>query len=126
MFIPTLFLASALEATPPAVGYASMQPVRISSCALRSDPTTLTNLFAVRYSGADSVEISFTNEDVKPITSVAIDVSDGSLTRRVEDHGTFSSGVQIDHRFAAHEFALGDVTCSVQSVAYADGTSWHV
>ena len=123
--IPAIFLGTVLQASP-VVGYTGMQPVRISSCELKADPTTTTNAFAIRYSGADSVEISFVNHAVKPISLVSIDVTDGSVTSRVVDKGTFSNGVAIDHRFDARNFpsAFASVSCSVQSVLFADGTAW--
>ncbi len=129
MFIASIFMMAALEASgpPPALSYLDAPPVRISSCGLTADPTTTTNLFAIRTEGADSVEISFVNQNVKPVSLVAIDVTGGGITSRIEDRGTFSRGIEIDHRFQARDFpsAFASVSCSVRSVFFADGTNWN-
>jgi hypothetical protein len=54
-------------------------------------------------------------------------VSDGRTTSRIVDKGTFSSGVAIDHNFITPQFQddLGNVTCSVQAVAFTDGSTWQ-
>lgn len=128
MLIASLLLTGALQVAPAGqpVGYSSVQPVRISSCTLRPDPTTTTNAFAIRYEGADSAEISFVNQGVEPVSDITIEITQGSLTSMIEDRGLFSSGVQINHRFDARMFpnASAGVNCSVQSVLFADGTSW--
>jgi hypothetical protein len=58
---------------------------------------------------------------------VTFDVSDGRTTSRIVDKGTFSSGVAIDHNFITPQFQddLSNVTCSVQAVAFTDGSTWQ-
>ena len=129
MLFLSVFLAGTLEATQisPVLGYTSTQPVRVTSCALQPDPTTLTNLFSIRTSGAKSVSISFINEDPKPVASVSFDVTDGQRTSRIVDTGTFSSGVAINRQFDAGTFPNpnSSVTCTPESVSFADGTAWQ-
>ena len=129
MLFLSLFLAGALQITQtsPVVSYTSARPVDVKSCALEPDPTTLTNEFAIRASGAEWVSISFVNEDSKPVTSVSFDVTDGHKTSRLVDRGTFSSGVAINHLFDARQFpnANSSVTCTLDSVSFADGTEWE-
>ena len=129
MLFLSFFLAGALQITQtsPVVGYTSARPVDVKSCALQPDPTTLTNEFAIRTSGAEWVSISFVNEDSKPATSVSFDVSDGHKTSRIVDTGTFSSGTAINHRLNARDFpnANSSVTCTLDSVSFADGTEWQ-
>ena len=129
MLLPSIFLIASLQAPPasPGVAYSNSQPVRINSCSLTPDPTTTTNAFAIRKTGADAIRIAFVNQDVKPISAVSFDVTDDRVTTEIEDRGTFSGGVAIDHRFDARDFsnAFAGVTCTVEHVLFADGTNWN-
>ena len=129
MLFLSFFLAGALQTTQisPVVGYTSARPVDVKSCALEPDPTTLTNEFAIRASGAEWVSISFVNEGPKPVASISFDVTDGQRTSRIVDTGTFSSGVAINHQLDAPGFpnANSSVRCTLESVSFADGTAWQ-
>ncbi len=124
MFIESLLLTAALSS--PQTAYSATAPVRVASCALNFNPT-VPQPFGASTPGTESLAISFVNQDAKPISSVAFEVSDGSTTSRIVDKGTFSNGVEIDHNYAAPQFGinLSDVTCSIQSVAFADGSTWQ-
>ncbi|MGD0967663.1 MAG: hypothetical protein ABR949_05185 [Candidatus Aquilonibacter sp.] len=130
MFIAALALSAAVAATPVQYAYTGNSPVTVASCALEPAAPA----FSLPYygggsapGGAASTAISFENEAPATVSSVTFDVSDGRTTSRIVDKGTFSSGVAIDHNFITPQFQddLGNVTCSVQAVAFTDGSTWQ-
>jgi hypothetical protein len=124
MFIESLLLSAALSS--PQTAYTATAPVSVASCALNFTPN-IPQPFGASTPGTESLSISFVNQDSKSISSVAFNVSDGNTTSRIVDKGTFSNGVQINHEYAAPQFGadVSDVTCSIQSVAFADGSTWQ-
>jgi hypothetical protein len=125
----SLLLSAALAgspAQPQTEAYTGLDPIQIAACAITT-PVDVPAVFGIDTPNAGSVSISFVNQNSKPVSSVAFNVTNGRTTSRIVDAGTFSDGAVISHRFSAPAFtnALGDVTCSVQSVAFADGSTWE-
>jgi hypothetical protein len=124
MFIAPLALMAALNGAPASTAY-SNQPVQIADCSV-SQSASLANQpgFAAPY-GAN-LSISFVNTSPKTVESVTFGVNDGRSTSRIVDAGTFSSNVRIEHEFVTPQLIGNpDVACTVQSVAFSDGTTWQ-
>jgi hypothetical protein len=124
-----LLLSAALAAASPqpqTEAFTGQAPVAITACNLTT-PLNVPAAFGLDTPSAGSIAISFRNQNTKPIASVAFDVTSGVAKNRIVDMGTFSTGVEIDHRFSVPAFSntLGDVSCTVTSVAFADGTTWQ-
>ncbi len=99
-------------------------PVNIATCSV--DPivtqTTYGDTFTPEIAGAE-LHISFVNTGREPISSVAFAVNQDGKTSTILDRGTFSPGVAISHYWSG-DLEFKGVSCSVNSVLFADGTSW--
>jgi hypothetical protein len=72
-----------------------------------------------------SLAISYANRNEKTATSVTFNVTDGRSTEQVVDNGTFTNGALIQHAFSTPGFANdSNVRCTVDAVAFSDGSSW--
>jgi hypothetical protein len=95
MLVAPLLLSAALDGSPIAPNtqaYTGTDPVRVASCSL-SAPIAWPNTFGVPTltTATGTLAISFLNQNEKPISSVAFNVSDGRATSRIVDAGTFKS-----------------------------------
>ncbi len=123
MFTAPLLLIAALSGAPATTAYTAVAPIAISACTLQSE-LPQANFAGLDIPTVNAVAISFVNRNEKAISSVSFDVSDGRTTNRIVDTGTFSTGTAIDHSFSTP--SLSDaVSCSVRSVAFADGSTWQ-
>jgi len=128
MFIASLALSAAVATAPVQYAYTGTSPVSVASCSLEPAAPAISFPFGPpSVSGSASTAISFENEAPATVASVTFAVTDGRTTSQIVDKGTFSSGVSIDHSFITPEFQndVSDVTCSVQSVAFTDGSTWQ-
>ncbi len=128
MFIAALALSVAVSTAPTQSAYTGTEPIRVASCSLAPAAPDLSLPWgASALADSASTAISFVNEAPATVASVTFAVSDGRTTREIVDKGIFSSGVAIDHSFATPEFQsdLRDVSCSVKSVAFTDGSVWQ-
>jgi hypothetical protein len=110
---------------PFVLALAMSNPVSIAACSLDAE--------TVPESSGDSptqetigtlLSIRFANDSDKPISAVTFVVDDNGRPFTILDKGTFSPGVAISHFWNEGMIDFGDVSCSVTSVEYADGTSW--
>jgi hypothetical protein len=124
MLVAPLLLASTLVAQSSTQAYSSTVPVQVSACELSPSPVAVDAFDGIRAPGAGSLRVAFVNRSAKTISSVQFAVSDGQATANVVDAGTFSRDITIDHTFIAPALS-SDVSCSVQSIAFADGTTWQ-
>jgi hypothetical protein len=127
MFIAPLLLAAGLNpAQPSTEAYTGVEPVQVAACSVaQQGGTTPGSDFGPLVPSIGSLNISFVDRDPKPVTRVEFAVSDGSTTIPVIDEGNFSSGVAINHNFQEPALSGGDVSCTVRSVAFADGSTWQ-
>jgi hypothetical protein len=128
MLITSLALTAAMAAAPTQSAYTGIQPIAVASCALEPGTPDLSLPYGLpSLSGDALIAISFMNEAPATVGSVTFDVSDGRTTSQIVDKGTFSRGVAIDHSYDTPQFQNGanDLTCSVKSVAFADGSLWQ-
>ncbi len=105
------------------IGLTMTNPIDIPTCAV--DPIVAqtsgdTNTSEVI--GAQ-IRVTFVNHGSKPISSVAFAVDQDGTTSTIVEKGTFSPGVAISRYWRAGR-NLQDVSCSVNSVLFADGTAW--
>ncbi len=72
------------------------------------------------------VEVKFVNTGAVRATAVSFVLTNGDVTQRIVDNGTFRPGVPIQHTFAVRNLnALVDGGYSIAEVEFADGTVWH-
>jgi hypothetical protein len=69
--------------------------------------------------------ISFVNAGNVPATTIAFTVRNGNDTETIVDTGTFSPGTSITHDFEVGPAFGAASSVEVQSVFFADGTSWQ-
>ena len=128
MFIAALALAATVAAAPVQTAYTGSEPVRVASCSLTPAAPAIPMPYGPfsTPTGA-STAISFVNQAPATVSAVTFVVSDGRTTSQIVDKGTFSSGIAIDHSFITPEFQndVSNVTCSVKSVAFTDGSLWQ-
>ena len=132
MFIASLALSAAVATAPAQAAYTGIEPVRVAVVRTRARRSRAIDLPYGLFNRAQRVietAISFVNDRLRPlIASVTFDVTDGRTKQPDRRQGTFSNGVAIEpSRFVTPEFgnALSDVTCTVKSVAFADGSIWQ-
>ena len=70
------------------------------------------------------VTIAFVNTANVPAKSVEFTVRSGRWTQRIVDRGTFAPGARIVHTFNESPEFDQTSAVSVQSVTFADGSTW--
>jgi hypothetical protein len=120
--ISSLLLAAALNGQ---TAYTSQNPINVAACNV--EPTNAVSPFGQSIPSFGTLTISFQNTNDQAVKSVAFKVSDGAMTQNIVEDGTFSTNVTIDKSIESPAFASdnGAVNCSVQAVAFADGSVWH-
>jgi hypothetical protein len=120
--ITSLLLAAAVSGQ---TAYTSQNPIDVASCAV-VQPAAVSP-FGTSIPTVGTLSIAFQNENSQDVTQVAFRVSDGASTQTIVENGTFSKGATINELASAPAFSndFGAVTCSVQSVAFADGSTWQ-
>ena len=75
----------------------------------------------------NSLQISFVNHAPVAVKDVKFLVSYRGASETIDDRGTFSQNVAIEHNFdpSADLFGNGAANCLVASVTFADGTTWQ-
>ncbi len=125
-----LLLALAVTGLPEACIAASADPVVLNSCGLSYDSTNV----ASQISG---LEAQFTNNGPMTAQVVNIKADIAGNAQIIRDVGTFSPGIEIKHKYRTNtgQFTLPtvlgsilngrpNVTCSIDSVVWEDGTKW--
>ena len=101
------------------IGLASVPPVDLASCEPSKPITVSSNNDDSTTVGASALHVRFSDMAAQPISRVTFTLDDGTT---VNDVGTFSPGVVIDHNL---RLANTEVTsCSVSAATLADGTAW--
>ena len=124
----SLLLSAALDASQPAQSaYTSVNPIQVASCSISQTPAWESFFGYSTSAGTPETAISFVNTKQTAVTSVVFEVTEGNRSSRIVDKGNFSNGVTINHTYETPELgaSLGDVSCAVQSVAFADGSTWQ-
>ncbi len=111
--------------TVPALAQSIDQaPVAITSCALSATPRLFEPGLQAETSG---LQIGFVNHAQAPATNVRFLVRIGRSEQIFDDTGSFASGTPIAQVFspASASYDAIDASCEVQSVTFADGTTWQ-
>ena len=91
-------------------------------------------LFGIPLTSTSSgIQIVFTNESQKVANLINFAVTSNNDSFVIRDVGTFSPGIEITHRyrngegqsFVLPQFVAPKLSCTVQSVHFADGTTWR-
>ena len=112
--LPSLILSSL-------IGLASAPPIELASCEVskpvavwsnNDDPTTTV-------AGPFALHVRFSDIATEPISLVTFTLDDGST---INDVGTFSPGVAINHNFRLASTAAA--SCVASAVTFANGATW--
>lgn len=126
-------LTIGLVADPLCAQTTPAAPVTINSCGpvlKKSENQSLTDILASKSSG---IAIEFVNDSTKAADLVNFAVDSNGTQFVIRDVGTFSPGVSIKHTYrngAGQGFILPifiapNISCSVSSVKFTDGTVWQ-
>ncbi len=128
-------LFSADQATPAPVAppFAHGAPITINTCVPVVDKSGPSVAGVSLTSTSSGIRIQFTNESSKPADLINFEVNSNGERFVIRDVGTFSPGIEIDHKyrngagqaFVLPAFIAPNVTCSVASIRFADGTTWQ-
>lgn len=102
------------------IGLASAPPIELASCEV-SKPVAVwsTNDDPIAVGGASALHVRFSDIATEPISRVTFTLDDGAT---INDVGTFSPGVPIDHNLRLANAAA--TSCAVSAVTFADGATW--
>lgn len=126
----TAIAATALAAATSAPAFAQpapQAPISISSCAL-SAPVEAFNEGPLQViQGGSDIQIGFVNRAAVAATDVRFAVSTGRTVQMIDATGTFAGGTPIVQSFSPATAAYGaeNASCAVESVTFADGTTWQ-
>ncbi|HYZ17882.1 MAG TPA: hypothetical protein VE591_15835 [Candidatus Acidoferrum sp.] len=130
--------AAALTIAALGVGFAAPASAQTQT-AFTNDPITIEGFSAYAEPAAlgpathdgialspdcSDVTIAFVNTANVPVKSVEFTLRSGRWTQRIVDRGTFAPGTRIVHTFNESPEFDETSTVSVQSVTFADGSSW--
>src|SRR5271170_5800688 len=99
------------------IGLASVPPIELTQCEVSTPTSVSTGDGVTSTVGAHALHVRFSDLAAEPISRVTFALDDGATT--VNDVGTFSPGITIDHnlRLASTEAT----SCTVSAVTFADG-----
>jgi hypothetical protein len=101
------------------IGFASAPPIELASCEVSKPVTVRNNDDDPRIVGAFALHVRFSNVAAEPISRVTFTLNDGAT---INDVGTFSPGIAIEHDFRLSETEA--TSCVVSAVTFAGGTTW--
>ena len=101
------------------IALASVPPVKLASCEV-STPVSISNDDGPAAVGTPALHVHFSDTAAEPVSRVTFTLDDGAT---INDVGTFSPGVAIDHSFLLASAAA--TSCVVSEVTFGDGATWH-
>jgi hypothetical protein len=122
--LATAILGAALIITSSPAFAAELQPapIHIDRVTVYGGNTMSSN--GENVYNPDSATIAFTNQSNVAATEVVFALeTHGYVLRRLDDVGSFATGVTIKHTFGESESAL-DLRIAVESATFVDGTVW--
>jgi hypothetical protein len=128
LFSAVAGIAGALTLAAGSPAAAANPPVSVVSCGYNSlGGSAALSIPESPPVQTSNLRISFTNQAPLAATDVVFAVGYDGRMQLVEDAGTFSHGAQITHDFTPSENLRynGSAACSVQSVTFSDGSTWH-
>jgi hypothetical protein len=125
-------IATPTLASAQTVAYSTSSPVSITSFSIVDSSNVLgwgTGDFAepARFITND-VTLKFVNKSDQPATLVKFTLDNGQYSQNIQDKGTFSPGVQIEHSFTlrGRMGSVSDAISRVEEVDFADGSVWRI
>lgn len=102
------------------IGLASTPPIELASCVV-SKPVAVwsNNDDPIAAGGGSALHVRFSDIATEPISRVTFTLDDGAT---INDVGTFSPGVAINHNLRLTSTAA--TSCAVSAVTFADGATW--
>jgi len=100
------------------IGVATLPPIELARCEV-STAVTISNDDAPSTVGRSALHVRFSDIAAEPISRVTFVLDDGAT---INDVGTFSPGVAIDHNLRLASTAA--TSCVVSAVTFANGTTW--
>jgi hypothetical protein len=108
-----MFLSATLGLTEPTTQtYKGVQPVEVGSCSLSPQLSTLSESYFGGIAGVATLNISFVNRSPKTVSRVEFAVNDGQAAAQIDDAGTFSTGVAVNHTYSAPALMRSNVSCT--------------
>jgi hypothetical protein len=116
----------ATSAVPAFAQPAPEAPVAVTTCALGAAVRPF-NEGPLQAAQGGHIAISFVNRAAVQATAVRIAVRTGRTVETIDDRGSFASGTRIDRVVApaGASYDAGSVSCEVEAVSFADGTTWQ-
>jgi hypothetical protein len=102
------------------IGLASAPPIELASCEVSKPVAISSSNDGPTSVGASALHVRFSDIAAEPISRVTFTLDDGAA---VNDVGTFSPGVAIDHNLRLASTAA--TSCVVSAVTFADGATWN-
>ena len=132
-FIFSLLNADQATPAPVAAPFPGGAPITINTCVPMVDKSGPTVAGVSLTSTSSGIHIQFTNESQKAADLINFEVNSNGTQFVIRDVGTFSPGIEIDHKyrngagqaFVLPAFIAPNVTCSVASIRFTDGTTWQ-
>jgi hypothetical protein len=124
--VAATLLATATTAAPALAQPAPEAPIAVTSCAIDA-AVRLYGEGPFQGAAGGDVAISFVNRAAVEATAVRFLVRTGRTVQTIDDRGSFASGTRIDRIFspATASYEGGSASCEVESVSFADGTTWQ-
>ncbi|HEY4440168.1 MAG TPA: hypothetical protein VGN14_06905 [Candidatus Elarobacter sp.] len=118
--IAALAATVAVSTTPSAL---NQYPIGVTRCAVVETQQTLP--FDGVAPGYTTLDVSFVNHALVTAKDVRITVNYGGVSQTIDDRGTFSPNIAIEHNFGTAASAGEAPACSVAAVTFADGSTWQ-
>jgi hypothetical protein len=102
------------------IGLASAPPIELASCEVSRPVAVWSNNDDPAPAGnASALHVRFSDIATEPISRVTFPLDNGAT---INDVGTFSPGVAIEHNFRLANTAA--TSCVASAVTFSDGTTW--
>jgi hypothetical protein len=124
--------ALSLSALAPLAAAADQQiaftvaPIAVKSCSINEGSIVTPYPGPIRT--ATGLNVTFSNASSAPVSNVEFVIGYNGQSETVDDKGTFSPNVTIDHNLKVFNDAVnsgGSPNCTVSKVDFADGTTWQ-
>ena len=114
-----LILAGAPALASAATTTVAPSPIHVDSVQIEQTYGIFNNLFP------GLVTVAFTNQATQPVTDIVFDLesSNGTFIRQYDDAGNVQPGKSVKHAFNNSDIGANQ-TLAVDSVTFADGTTW--
>ncbi len=103
------------------ISLTSAPPVALSKCQVFTPAIQQQGDGSAATTGGFTLYVRFSNAAQQTISRVTFTLDDGT---QIDDAGTFSPGVTINHTLGLESTEAA--SCSVTSVEFKDGSTWHV